>query len=150
MCRILQEKYYQLNINNNQIAQKQIWRSDCGLNHVYPQTGTWLYERANWCPGACGWPIYHDISGITSANTNFSLDINMQPYTDNGSAGYGFASQLISYSVANHVRNISVEDIVAPRVTRIISGTTSIAPIPSSRSEIQELPLQHRLFSVMV
>jgi len=113
-CAEFCNKYYQLNINNNQIAQKQIWRSDCGLNHVYPQTGTWLYERANWCPGAVVWPIYHDISGITSANTNFSLDINMQPYTDNGSAGYGFASQLISYSVANHVRDISVEDIVAP------------------------------------
>ncbi len=113
-CAEFCNKFYQLNINNNQIAQKQIWRSDCGLNQVYPQTGTWLYDRANWCPGAVVWPIYHDISALTSANTDFSVNIDMQAYTDNGSAGYGFVSQLVSYSVANHVRDVSIEDIIAP------------------------------------
>ncbi|MBK9284868.1 MAG: T9SS type A sorting domain-containing protein [Sphingobacteriaceae bacterium] len=113
-CAEFCSKYYQLNIDGNQIAQTQLWRNNCGINHVYPQTGTWLYDRANWCPGAVVWPIYHDISGITTANTNFSVDINMESYTDNGSAGYSFESQLITYSVANHSRDISIEDIVAP------------------------------------
>ena len=43
-CSEFCSKYYQVKLNNAQIAQKQLWRSDCGLNNVYPQTGTWLYE----------------------------------------------------------------------------------------------------------
>ncbi|MGZ3899571.1 MAG: peptide-N-glycosidase F-related protein, partial [Bacteroidia bacterium] len=69
-CSEFCSKYYQLKLNNSQIAQYQIWRNDCGSNNVYPQTGTWLYERANWCPGAVVWPVYHDITPLTAANTN--------------------------------------------------------------------------------
>lgn len=113
-CSEFCSKYYQLKLNNAQVAQKQLWRSDCGLNQVYPQTGTWLYERANWCPGAVVWPIYHDLSALTSPNATFSVDIDMEPYTGSGGAGYSFGSQLITYSVANHTRDISVEDILSP------------------------------------
>lgn len=117
-CSEFCSKYYQLLINNSQVSQKQLWRNDCGLNQVYPQTGTWLYDRSNWCPGAVVWPIYHDISALTTANTDFSVNINMEPYSapdqGNASGGYGIASQLISYSVVNHATDISVEEIIAP------------------------------------
>jgi len=119
-CSEFCSKYYQLKINNAQISQNQLWRSDCGSNQVYPQTGTWVYDRANWCPGAVVWPIYHDISSITSANTTFSMDIDMQPYSapnqSNTPAGYSFISQLITYSLVNHTRDVSIEDIVAPSI----------------------------------
>jgi hypothetical protein len=117
-CSEFCSKYYNLKLNNSQIAQYQIWRSDCGVNNVYPQTGTWLYERANWCPGAVVWPVYHDISSLTTANTNFSVDIDMQPYTapnqGNAQAGYNFVSQLISYSAPNYSTDVSIEDIISP------------------------------------
>ena len=28
----------------------QVWK-ECALNPVYPQGGTWIYDRAGWCPG---------------------------------------------------------------------------------------------------
>ncbi|MCC6371095.1 MAG: T9SS type A sorting domain-containing protein [Bacteroidia bacterium] len=114
-CSEFCDKYYQLKLNNNQVAQKQIWRSDCGINQVYPQTGTWIYERANWCPGAVVWPIYHNVSSLTSANTNFTVDVDMQTYTvTSPSAGYNWVSQLVTYSVPNHATDVSIEDIIAP------------------------------------
>jgi hypothetical protein len=117
-CSEFCSKYYQLKLNNSQVAQYQIWRSNCGLNDEYPQTGTWLYERANWCPGAVVWPVYHDISSYTSPNTNFTVDIDMQPYSapnqSNTPAGYNFISQLITYSVVNQATDVSIEDIIAP------------------------------------
>lgn len=119
-CSEFCSKYYQLKLNGSMISQKQIWRNDCGLNDVYPQTGTWLYERANWCPGAVVWPIYHDVSSLTTANSTFSVDVDMEPYTasnqSNAQAGYNFVSQLISYSAPNHSVDVSIEDIISPTI----------------------------------
>ncbi|MDP3556930.1 MAG: peptide-N-glycosidase F-related protein [Bacteroidota bacterium] len=117
-CAEFCSKYYDLKINNLNVAQKQLWRNDCGLNNVYPQTGTWIYDRANWCPGAVVWPIYYDISSLTTANTTFSADIDMEPYTapiqTNATAGYQFSTQMINYSAPNHSLDISIEDIISP------------------------------------
>ncbi|MEI6899614.1 MAG: LamG-like jellyroll fold domain-containing protein, partial [Bacteroidota bacterium] len=40
-----------LKINGTQAYTHDVWRL-CGINPLYPQGGTWLYDRANWCPGA--------------------------------------------------------------------------------------------------
>jgi hypothetical protein len=117
-CSEFCSKYYNLKLNGSQVSQYQIWRNDCGVNNVYPQTGTWLYERANWCPGAVVWPVYHDITSLTSANNSFSVDIDLQPYTapnqGNAQGGYNFVSQLISYSAPNYSTDVSIEDIISP------------------------------------
>ncbi len=114
-CSEFCSKYYQLKLNSNVISQKQLWRSDCGVNQVYPQTGTWIYERGNWCPGAIVWPIYHDLSSLTSANNNFTVDVDMEPYTNaSPSGGYNFGTQLLQFKAPNFTRDVSIEDIVAP------------------------------------
>jgi len=117
-CSEFCSKYYDLKINGTAISQKQLWRSDCGKNDVYPQTGTWVYERANWCPGNVVNPITHDISANTSAGSTFSVDIDMEPYTapnqGNASAGFGVNSQLISCSAPNYNLDVSLEDIISP------------------------------------
>jgi hypothetical protein len=114
-CAEFCSKFYNLKINNTQFAQKQLWRADCGINEVYPQTGTWIYDRSNWCPGAIVWPIYHDLTSTTTANTTFSVDVDMQPYNVGANwGGYNWVSQLIHYSAPNHTRDISIEEIVTP------------------------------------
>lgn len=113
-CAEFCNKYYALHLNSTQIATRQLWRNDCGENHVYPQTGTWVYDRGNWCPGAVVWPIYHDLTSLTSANTPFTVNIDMQPYSGSGTAGYNYESQLIHYKAPAHNLDVSIEDIVAP------------------------------------
>lgn len=114
-CAEFCSKYYQLKLNGTMLSQKQLWRTDCGLNQVYPQTGTWIYDRANWCPGAVVWPIYHDITANTTANQNFTVDVDMQPYSmQNPSAGYEWSSQLVEYAKPNHTLDVSLEDVITP------------------------------------
>ncbi len=48
-CEFASHKY-DLKVNGNTVANQAIWRADCASNEVYPQGGTWLYDRANWCP----------------------------------------------------------------------------------------------------
>src|SRR5690606_6599610 len=114
-CSEFCNKYYQLKIDNSQVSQKQLWRGDCGYNDVYSQTGTWIYNRSNWCPGNVVDPIYHDITYWTLAETNFSVNIDMQPYSSsNPSGGYFFHTQLITYGIENHTKDVSLEDIISP------------------------------------
>ena len=117
-CSEFCNNYYNLKINNSQVSQKQLWRNDCGKNDIFPQTGTWVYERANWCPGNIVTPLVHDLSSLTTAGSTFSVDMDMEPYTSpnqsNASAGFNIVSQLITYSAPNYELDVSLEDIIAP------------------------------------
>lgn len=116
-CGEFCSKYYDLKINGTAVSQKQLWKSDCGQNDISPQTGTWLYERANWCPGQIVYPITHDLSSFTSPATTFSVDMDMEPYvspTQTNTGGYNIVSQLITYSAPNFGTDVSIEDIIAP------------------------------------
>ncbi len=116
-CGEFCSKYYDLKINGANIAQKQIWKNDCGLNNISPQTGTWLYDRANWCPGQVVYPFTHDITSVTSSASTFSVDVDLEQYTSptqTNTGGYNIVSQLISYSVPSYNTDVSIEDIIAP------------------------------------
>ena len=116
-CGEFCSKYYQMKINGSVLDQVQLWKSDCGYNNVYPQTGTWIYDRANWCPGEQVYPIYHDLSGTTSPGASFTADIDMQPYTANQantSGGYNIVSQLVEYASPAYTLDASIEDIISP------------------------------------
>lgn len=116
-CGEFCSKYYKQKINGTLLEQKQLWKADCGLNNIYPQNGTWIYNRANWCPGEEVYPIYHDLKNVTSAGTQFSADIDFQPYISPNPAsagGYNIASQLITYGPVNHSLDASIEDVISP------------------------------------
>jgi len=112
-CGEFCKKYYQVKLNGSQIAQTDIWRDDCGKNHLYPQSGTWIYERANWCPGDLVHTNIHPLAGITGG-TNYSVDVDFEPYTDNGSAGYDVDGTVIYYGSYNHTVDADLTDIVSP------------------------------------
>lgn len=116
-CGEFCSKYYQQKINGTSLGQKQLWKNDCGLNNVSPQTGTWVFDRANWCPGEAVYPIVHELKNVTSAGNVFSADIDMEPYTSpnpDAAGGYNIASQLITYQNPAHTLDASVEAIISP------------------------------------
>lgn len=116
-CGEFCSKYYQQKINGNLVEQKQLWKDDCGFNNIDFQTGTWVYDRANWCPGEEVYPFYHDLRTITSAGTQFSADMDFQAYTSpnpSNAGGYNIASQLITYGAINHAVDASIEDVISP------------------------------------
>jgi hypothetical protein len=117
-CAEFCNKFYTLKINGTQQAQQQLWKSDCGKNNIYPQTGTWLYNRANWCPGEQVYPVIHNLKPFTQANTPFAIDIDLQAYTapnqNNAQGGYNFSTQVIHYGEYNFQLDAAIEDIIAP------------------------------------
>lgn len=113
-CSEFCKKYYQVKLNGSQIEQKDIWRDNCGKNHLYPQSGTWVYDRGNWCPGDIVFTNTHKLAGVTGGN-NFDVDVDFESYTSpNGGAGYGVSGNVVYYGAYNRAKDASLEDIIAP------------------------------------
>lgn len=91
---------------------KNIWKL-CGTNPLYPQAGTWVYNRSNWCPGMLVYPDIYDFP-VTGGSTH-QLDADMSPYTAaNPSANYRFGSQAIEYLLPTIANDASIEEIYQP------------------------------------
>jgi hypothetical protein len=108
---------YNVLVNNNVTDTQTLWRDNCGLNNLYPQGGTWIYDRANWCPGAMVEPIYHNLTGLTPG-TPYTVQMKFEDYTGTpGSNGYGnykITGEAIYYGAMNKGVDASLEDILAP------------------------------------
>ena len=103
---------YQVMLNGTSVATKTIWRNSCGLNELYPQSGTWLLERGNWCPGAMVYPNFHVLPGLTPG-TGFNVAVQFDPYSGSGGS-YTTEGHLIYYGAMNKTLDAGIEDIIAP------------------------------------
>ncbi|MCC6185653.1 MAG: T9SS type A sorting domain-containing protein [Chitinophagaceae bacterium] len=112
-CSEFCEKYYQVLKDGTLVKQKSIWRDNCGFNNLYPQNGTWIYNRGNWCPGAGVNTNFHPLPGITSGGT-FDLSMAFEPYTSSGAASYIIFGNVIFYGSLNKTLDASMEQIIAP------------------------------------
>ncbi|MCX6251575.1 MAG: peptide-N-glycosidase F-related protein [Bacteroidetes bacterium] len=105
-------------INGSLAYNHYIWRADCPSNPVFPQGGTWLYPRAEWCPGAEVRTKDFELTPFITPGDSLTIDYDLQEgYTWNGQGSwpyYAIESQLITYSHPNFTLDASIEDIVAP------------------------------------
>ncbi len=94
------------------VDQTLLWRK-CGFNALYPQAGTWIYDRGNWCPGATVYPYRKVVN--TGSNEMHTVDIDMQAYTSmNPSAYEQIASYLIEYKAGTQVDDAGIDEIIRP------------------------------------
>lgn len=111
-CGEFCNKYRELWYDGKLTDTKQIWKK-CGDNPLYPQAGTWIYDRANWCPGNLMQPDIYDLP--LGSESKHTIDFTMQSYNSpKPSAVEVITAYLIQYK--NHVSeyDISVEDIMVP------------------------------------
>ncbi len=59
------------------IDQRDLWK-ECSENPLYPQAGTWPFDRANWCPGDVVTPDIYTFP--INSKKDHSLLMQMQPY----------------------------------------------------------------------
>lgn len=115
-CAEFCPKYNFVKINGVQRYSNLVWKDNCGKNPIFAQPGTWLYDRANWCPGEMVNAYYHDLTPyINGADSNI-FDLNMTAFTNvgNNSCSYNVAANLIYYKNRVSTVDLSLEDILAP------------------------------------
>ena len=112
-CAEFCSKYYRVYSKTSLLQQITLWRANCGSNELYPQSGTWVYNRANWCPGDLINPNIHKIPNVI-ADSNVNVSVQMQAYSNTGAASYTIASALFFYGAYNQTLDASLEGIVSP------------------------------------
>ena len=117
-CGEFCKKDYYVKVNNQKVVTQAIWRDDCGLNPVWPQAGTWLYDRANWCPGNRSLFRTHELTS-SLAGSSLNIDVDIEPYSytvppGETPAGYNYAVQLFQYGAIAHQNDVELERILAP------------------------------------
>jgi len=116
-CAEFCRKWYSVKENGVLGPVNYIWRDNCGKNFLYPQSGTWIYSRANWCPGDLVQTRIHPISSAAIANGSFDLDVNFQNYNYTGSnpqASYKVSADVFFFGDYNKSVDAGIEAIISP------------------------------------
>jgi len=107
---------YFVKIDGMQTHTQYNWDGDCGENPIYPQGGTWIYDRANWCPGKRAQAFDHEITPYITPGDSLEVNVDFQSYSWSGTQtpSYIIECQLFQYSDANFSNSAEIIDIIKP------------------------------------
>ena len=90
----------------------------CNENPIFPQGGTWVYNRQGWCPGQRTLLKEFDITSFAAPGSTVALDYRtsnaQQP---GGDYRYITAHQIIGYGAPNFATDAAIEVVKAPNST---------------------------------
>jgi len=111
-CSEFCSRYRDIKLNGRVVDRRDIWKK-CGDNPLYPQGGTWIFDRGYWCPGNLQRP---DIIDLNLRSGTQEIDMDMEPYRATGKveAHESIASYLIQYRSPNNSNDVAVDKIIAP------------------------------------
>ena len=111
-CAEFCSKYREVYFDQQLIDRRDIWKK-CGENPLYPQAGTWVYDRADWCPGDLMQPDLFDLP--VKPGSQHTVDVNMEEYTStNPSADAYITAYLIQYKKPTAKHDVAITDIIRP------------------------------------
>jgi Concanavalin A-like lectin/glucanases superfamily/Peptide-N-glycosidase F, C terminal/Secretion system C-terminal sorting domain len=102
--------FFNLNGGSNDF-QWTVWK-ECALNPVYPQGGTWVYDRAGWCPGMATDTKEMDVTALVTPGQTHTMDYGVT--TASGDSRYIVNNQLVQYGAANFALDAAIEDVIKP------------------------------------
>lgn len=99
---------------------------NCTENPIFPQGGTWVYNRQGWCPGERSLTRETDISEYIDPQVVMAFDYRTSnPPNPSGDYRYIVAHQLVGYSVPNFEKDASLEWIKNPNNSHAEYGRTN-------------------------
>ena len=98
---------------------------ECADNPLYPQGGTWIYDRAAWCPGDKVTQQDLELSDIVDDEFTVEYDITHDPH-----GNYRMEGQIISFGAPNMVNDIELVDILAPNDRKVLSRWNPVCEDP--------------------
>lgn len=105
-------RHHTLNINGGDIEYDwKVW-AECSTIPIYPQGGTWIYDRAGWCPGTPSNLYEYDITEYVSPGQYHSIDYGI--VNASGTSNYIVNNQLVTYGAPNFSIDASVVGILKP------------------------------------
>ena len=100
---------------------------ECADNPLYPQGGTWIYDRAGWCPGAPVDTKEFELTPLVEGQDEFAVDYDIT-YDPDGN--YRFEGQIVAYGLPNMQNDVEVSQILAPSDDKIESRLNPVCKSP--------------------
>jgi hypothetical protein len=112
-CAEFCSKERTVRLDREVVDRRHVWR-ECGFNALFPQAGTWIFNRANWCPGSMVAPERIDMP--VAPGTGHLLEVAMEPFVNRSGqrASYLFTGYLFFYRAFRASNDAAVEEIVSP------------------------------------
>jgi hypothetical protein len=109
-CGEFCSKKREIIFNGVTIDKRSLWKK-CSDNPLYPQAGTWLTDRAYWCPGYLQIPDDY----LLPLEKENIIDVNMEPYVfPKTEAAENIAAYIIQYKKNTAANDVSIQDIIVP------------------------------------
>lgn len=120
-------------VNINGGGQEFVWNvwKECAENPVYPQGGTWIYDRAGWCPGMATDVQHFDITNYVTAGSPVNIDYGVS--TASGTSNYIVSNQLVTYGAPNHTLDAAIVEVSQPTDRVEFQRFNSICNTPKVR-----------------
>lgn len=114
-CAEFCPKTHYYKVNGTQQFSQLVWRDNCDINPLYPQGGTWVYDRSNWCPGAEVWTYDWELTPHVTPGATATLDHDVQAYVHTGGWDYyQIEDQVVWYGAPNFTNDASLVDVMSP------------------------------------
>lgn len=111
-------------INLNGGASEFAWviSKQCGDIPIYPQGGTWLYDRQGWCPGDPSKMKEFNATPYITPGNSVTIDyLCSNPPVPTGDYRYICAHQLITYGGPNHTNDAAILEVLYPSTKVVYS-----------------------------
>lgn len=102
-----------IRLNDSLNFARSVW-TECAANPIYPQGGTWVFDRAGWCPSAAVDVREYEITNWVTPGQNVKLDYVLNPLSNPGSSNYRVNNQIVSYGAPNFTLDAAVDYIKTP------------------------------------
>ena len=104
---------------------------ECSENPIFPQGGTWVYDRQGWCPGERSLLKEQDLTPLVTPGGTASIDyVTSSPTNAAGDYRYHVAHQVVGYGEANHQVDAAVIEIPAPNNSALYTRTGTVCSQP--------------------
>lgn len=100
---------------------------ECADNPLYPQGGTWIYDRAGWCPGAEVRTQDFELTPLVNGDGAFSVEYDVT-YDPHGN--YRMEGQIIGYGAPNMAHDVELVDILSPNNDKLKSRFNPVCEDP--------------------
>jgi hypothetical protein len=105
-------RWHNIDIDGDEVEfEWQVW-TECSTIPIYPQGGTWLYDRAGWCPGDPSDLYEYDITEYVTPGQMHNIDYTVTWGT--GTSNYLISKQLVAYGPPNFDLDAAVINIKKP------------------------------------
>lgn len=113
-CSEFCSRWRELIFDDLVVDHRDMWK-ECGDNPLYPQGGTWIFDRAYWCPGDLQEP---DLIHIPLTKPNHQLELKMEPFTANDikQPREQITSYFFQFAEPNNDNDVVIEEIPAPNL----------------------------------